>query len=143
MIIKILSVQVPQFWEAIKYTIRVAEALPENQLQPVYIEWLHDLLNDKAQCFISLSPERRLRGLILSKIVLDKVTGEKYIQLGSLYAWEQISNEEYVEACNIIAKLGRKEGCTHITARSSNPRVSEIASYLGFKEKYKVYDFRL
>uniref|UniRef100_A0A6H1ZPG0 Acetyltransferase n=1 Tax=viral metagenome TaxID=1070528 RepID=A0A6H1ZPG0_9ZZZZ len=143
MIIKILSIQVPQFWEAIKYTVRAVEEIEPANLQVVYVELLHALLNDKAQCFVSFDKDRILKGLIITRIAVDKVTGVKFIQLESLFAWDKITDEDYKEAYDLILLFAKKNNCKYITGKSSNPRVLEIVTRLGFKEKCKVFEVRL
>ena len=143
MIIKILSIQVPQFWEAIKYTVRAVEQIDSSNLQDVYNELLHALLNDKAQCFVSFDKDRILKGLVITRIAVDKVTGVKFIQLESLFAWDKITDEDYQEAYNLILLFAKKNDCKYVTGKSGNSRVLDIVTRLGFKEKYKVFEVRL
>jgi hypothetical protein len=143
MIIKILPIQIPQFWEAVKFTVRAVELISPGDLQAVYVELLHALLNDKAQCFVSLDNKRVLKGLILTRISVDKVSGVKFIQLESLFAWDQITDEDYKEAYALVMLFAQKNNCKYITGKSNNPRVLEIAYRLGFREKHKVFEVRL
>lgn len=143
MIIKILSPQIPAFWDAIKFTVRSAEPLNDESLQPVYNDLLQALLSDKAQCFVSVGSERRLRGLILSRVMMDTVTDEVFLMLGSLYAWDKITDEEYKEGHDLIMRFARKQDCKYIAARTSNLRTMEIANNLGFREKYRMFEVRL
>ena len=137
MIIKILAIQVPLFWEAIKYSVRAVESINADNLQAVYTELLHALLNDKAQCFIAIDKDRKLKGLLLTRIAVDKVIGVKFIELGSLYAWEKVSDEEYLEAYNLMVLFAKKNNCKYIAGKTNSPRVMEIVAKLGFKENYK------
>ena len=144
MIIKILAIQIPQFWEAIKFTIRAV--LPSSSLQDMqvlYVEALHTLLNDKAQCFACLDESRRLKGMILTRLGVDKVLGCSFIQFELAYAWDKLTDEDWKEAYNHVMLFCKKTDCKYMVVKSINPRILEMATRYGFKKKFEILEARI
>jgi hypothetical protein len=136
-------VQIPKFWEPIKTAVAKADEVQEKDLQSYMNELLHALLNDKAQCFIVLDENRVLKGMLLTRIIFDKVLNEKYISLNSIYAWDKLSDADYKEGYALIMKFAETEKCKYIQGRSRHDHVRKIAKSLGFTERYTVFDLQL
>lgn len=143
MIIKILPMQVPQFWEAIKSTIKAVAVVSPQELQSIYIEALHSLLSDKAQCFVCLDKDRRLKGMILTKIGVDRPLNCTYIQFELAFAWDKLTDADYKECYDIVMLFCKKNNCKYMVIKSMNPRILEIASRYGFVKKFEVHEARL
>lgn len=143
MVIKLLSVQIPTFFEAIKTAVISADEVDEKDQQPYFNELLHALLNDKAQCFIALDEERILKGLLITRVMTDKILDETYLSLGSIYAWAKLSDTNYKEAYDLLMRFAEKEHCKYIQGRSRHDHVKGIAKSLGFTERFTVFDLQL
>ena len=72
MIIKIVSKQIPYFWNAIKYTVKEAGEVNEKDFQPYCNELLQALLSDKAQCFVRLDDKRILEAVLITRIMENR-----------------------------------------------------------------------
>ena len=144
MIIKILPLQIPQFWEAIKSTIRsVVPASTSQDIQVLYVEALHALLNDKAQCFVCLDNNRILKGMILTRIGVDKVVGCTYIQFELAYAWDKLTNEDWQETYELVMLFCKKADCKYMLIKSINPRILEMAARYGFTKKFEIHQAQI
>lgn len=143
MIIKLLSVQIPKFWEPLKLAVTKADEVQEKDLQPYLNELLHTLLNDKAQCFIVLDENRVLKGILLTRILFDKVLNEKYLSLQSIYAWDKLFDADYKEGWDLVMRFAEKEDCKYLQGRSRHGNVLKIVQSLGFTLRQTIYDLQL
>ena len=143
MLIKLLSTQIPQTWEVIKFAVtRVDEVDPEN-LQPYLNELLHALLSDKAQCFVRLNKDRIIIALYITRIRADKITGKKYLFIQNVYSFKTVIDETWTQDANLLKEFAKKEKCSYLSFYSRNKRIWELGEMAGFKEKYRVFDFQL
>jgi len=142
-IIRLLPGQVIKLWEAIKYGVIRADEVKEKDRQVYLNELLHALLNEKAQCFIRLSDDRRLFAILITRFQVDKITGNKDLYLQGLYSWEIVNNEIWQRDIDFIRDFARREKCNRITFKSNVPRVMEIAKLLEFKENLREFVFDL
>ncbi len=143
MIIKILPKQIPIFWEAIKFGATQADEIDKKDMQLYLNELLQALLNDKAQCFAALNDERILSGLLVTRVVISKITEEKSLLLQSLYVWEAMENQMWQEAFNLIYKFAMMEQCKTISLNSRNKLVWRRAESFGFKEISRAFSLSI
>lgn len=143
MIIKLLSEQIPTFWEAIKFATREANEYDESELPAVFNQLLHQLLSDKAQCFVILSEEKILRGVVLTMIAFDMINNKKYLNIETLYMFEKAKSEEFLDTYSLCKRYAQAEKCVSFRFKSRNPKVWEIATRFGFIEKYRTYESKI
>ena len=143
MIIKLLSSQIPAFWESIKFTVKEADEVDEKDLQPYLNELLHALLNDTAQCFVRLDDNRVLTAMLISRILGDKVTGEKYLFLQCLYSWQRQPDEVWQQDTDFVRQFAINSGCKYLSFTSRNEAMFKLGEKLGFTEKYRTFDCRI
>lgn len=143
MITKILSTQIVIFWETIKHCTVRADEVDRKDLQPYLNELLRALLNDKAQCWVRLDENRVLMAMMITRINIDKVTGEKYLHLQGLYSFQVVSDDIWKKDIVFIRKFAEKESCSYISFNSRHKKVWELGKTLGFQEKHRVFNFRL
>ena len=143
MIVKLLSKQIPAFWDAIKFAVAQADEVDEKDLQPYLNELLHALLNEKAQCFVALDEARVLVGLLVTRVQIDKITGDKYLLLQSAYVWKKQEMSEWTAMYEMFRKFAEKEQCKYISFSSRNPAMWSRPIALGFVEKTRVFTLNL
>ena len=143
MIIRLLSVQIPVFWNAIKMTVKEADEVDEANLQPYLNELLHALLNDTAQCFIRLDENKTLIALLVTRVMVDKVTGEKYLYLQSLYSWKKPEDGIWQRDVQFVMDFAKQQECKYISCQSRNEAIWNLVEQLGFAEKTRVFDLRI
>ncbi|MCC7570634.1 hypothetical protein KO465_04760 [Candidatus Micrarchaeota archaeon] len=143
-IYRVLCMQVPVFWEAIKYCCVQADEVPEDARQHYFMSLLQDLLSDKAQCFIVLDHERVLRAMAITRIISDKTSGQKELEIQCLYSMMHIPDEDLQRYWGFIGEFGRKESCKAVVFNTRNERIMDIAEMLGCQERLRRYslDFR-
>ena len=141
--IKLLPAQIPQQWELIKYITVKVDEVDEKDLQPYLNELLHALLNGKAQCFLGLSEKRNITGVWITRLMIDKITGEKYLFAQILYSFKFVDDESRKQEIDFIKEFARKEQCSYISFRSRNKRIWKIGEMNGFRENFRTFSFRL
>ena len=143
MFIKLLSLEIPKYWETIKAAAATVNQIPEKDL-PLYLNrLLHALLNDKAQCFVRVTgtgDKRRIIAVLLTRIVGDEITGEKSLFIECLYSYKVVSDERWIREMDIVKKFAEKANCKRITFYTRNERMFEIAQLLGFKERFRCFE---
>jgi len=142
-VIRLLPVQVVKLWEAIKYGVIRADEVKEKDRQVYLNELLHALLNEKAQCFVRLSDDRRLLAMLITRFQVNKITGDKELYLQGLYSWEAVNDEVWQHDMDFVKEFARREKCNRITFKSNNPRAMEIGELSGFKENIREFVLNL
>ena len=142
MIIKILSPQIPAFWDAIKFAVRAAEEIGDIP-QSYYNELLHALLSDKAQCFVALTNERALTGLVLTRLLVNKVNEEKFLYIEAFYLWGLPESKTWEDGYSLILKFAKKEDCKSIEFTSHSPSMWRRVEAIGFQEKTRTFTIKL
>lgn len=141
--IKLLPAQVPQQWELIKYITVKVDDVDDKNLQPYLNELLHALLNGKAQCFLELNQNRSVVGVCITRLTVDKITGEKHLLVQNVYAFEVANGETRKQSFDFLKEFARKEQCSYMSFKSRNKRIWELGISNGFKEKNRTFEFYL
>ena len=143
MLIKLISTQVVDFWEVIKFAVTRVDEVDSKDLQLYLNELLHALLSDKAQCFVRLSKDRILIALYITRIRTDKITGKKYLFIQNVYSFKATIDETWTQDADFLKEFAKKEKCSYLSFYSRNKRIWELGEMVGFKERYRVFNFRL
>ena len=143
MIVKLPVVQIPTFWEIIKFAIASVYMVKSDNYRSVFNLALHKLLNDQAQCWVRLNDKRMLIALTLTEIQMDKITGVKSLFVPVLYSWRPTGNEEWREDFEFIVEFARKIDCKQITCESDVARCWEIYKECGFNETTRKYSLKI
>ena len=141
MLIKLIPKQIPIFWETIKYSCEKADALHQENYQPYFNELLHALLSDKAQCFVRLDDKRVLLGLLITRFLGNKVTGEKEFRLQSAYSFHSEPQAVWAKDFGVVLEIAMKTGCTKITFETNNPQLASLGTSVGCKEVSRLYEY--
>jgi hypothetical protein len=141
--IKLLAAQIPEMWELIKFiTIKVDE-VNEKDLQPYLNELLHALLNNKAQCFVELSEDRNVVGVCITRFMIDKITGQKFLFIQNAYSFQVANDEARKQFMDFLKEFAKKEQCAYLSFSSRNKRIGELGLQNGFREKNRIFEFYL
>jgi len=141
MFVKLLPAQIPTFWETIKFGCQKADVLTPDNYQAYFNELLHALLSDKAQCFVRLNDDRKIIGVLVTRVLGNKISGNKYLLLQSAYSFDSRPQDVWIEDLKVVGVFAKEMGCKSITFETSNPRIVELALNSGFREKSRSYEF--
>jgi len=143
MIIRLLSTQIPQAWELIKFACVKADEVNNGDMPHYFNELLHALLSDKAQCFVKLDDERKILALLITRIMIDKITGRKSLLIQALYSWKSVDDKEWQDGFNFVKEFAKHEQCKRISFESRNPRVWQLTETLGFRENLRRFTLNM
>jgi len=138
--IKLLPTQIPVYWELLKHITVKVDEVDEKNLQPYLNELLHALLNGKAQCFLGLDDKRTVITVFITRLMIDKITGEKYLFIQNMYSFKVADNESRKQDIDFLKEFAREEQCAYMAFRSRNKRIWELGEITGFKEKARIFE---
>lgn len=136
---RILPGQVPYFWEAIKFTVVKTDEVDESSRPFYFNELLQALLSEKAQCFVVLDINKILNAILLTRIIIDRVSQQKELFIQNLYSMKTVSDDNLRFYFNFIKKFAVKEDCRVLTFNSRNPRIWDIADVVDCYERYRSF----
>lgn len=139
MIIRVLPTQIPKFWELIKFSCVQADEVDKKDFPSYFNSLLCDLLSEKSQCWVRTNEKKELTALTVTKIVVDKVTGEKSLVMQVVYSWSRGESREWIEDANLLKAFAIKEKCNSMMFTSRNEAVYRIAKTLSFDEVSRVF----
>jgi len=143
MINKLIPKQIPIFWDTIKYACKQADALHQENYQSYFNELLHALLSDKAQCFVRLDEKRVIIGVLVTRFIGNKITGEKALRLQIAYSFQSEPQAVWQKDFAVIMDIALKTNCTKITFETSNPQLANLGMSVGCKEVSRLYEYRI
>lgn len=142
-VIRLLPNQIPQYWELIKFACAKADKVDEEYYLDYFNELLYSLLSGKAQCFVAINETREIIGLLVTRILLDRITGDNYLFLQSLYGWEKMNQDIWEEAYMLVIEFAQNSKCKHLICQTGNPKVWENVEKIGFIDYERVYRVKL
>ena len=134
MVVKLLSTQIPIFWESIKFCMTNADEVKVEDLQPYLNNLLHSLLSDLAQCFVRLDDTRNLLGVMVTKIEVNKITGKQQLCIQGLYSFKNVKDKEWQNDYTIILRFAKNAKCKSVVFSTRNKKVIRLGELLGFVE---------
>ena len=140
---RLISVQIPMFWDAIKFACVKSDEVDEKNYSAYFNELLHALLSDKAQCFVMLDTGKILHSIAISRITTNPILGRKELLLQCVYSMHTMNTEELMRNLKVLVDLAKKEKCNAVTFNSRNPRVWEMAKLSGCKERTRNFVYEL
>ena len=141
MLIRVRATQIPRVWDVVKFAADKANEI-EGREQSFYNQTLLDLLNDHAQCFVRLSPERRIQMVGVTKVVVSPLTNVRLLTIQFLYAFE-MGGDVWTEDFEMLREFAKQMECNLITFETKNPAVLALAQRLGFTEAFRTMAFSL
>jgi len=142
-VVKLVPQQIPAFWDTIKYICKETDTASQKNF-PVYCnKLLHDLLNEKAQCWVRLDDNRVLLGMMVTEICHNKQTDETYLHVPALYSWKMVSTEMWLKDWEFFKEFAVKAGCKYIDCQSANPQAWRLFESVGLREVSRSFAFRL
>ena len=143
MYIRVLAPQIPKIWDVIKFAISKVYKIDKEQAGFIFINVLHELLNDKYQCFVHLSDDeqRTIRAMVFTELCVNKISGKKTLGIPCLYSFNYHAMEDWREFFKLVVDFAKQENAFPINCESGNERVWEIVEYLGFDEVSRNFSY--
>ena len=134
MVTRVLATQISTIWESIKFATVQVGGVEKSDYQFVFNYLFRKLLDDKMQCWVRLSEERKILTLAITEIQIDKIKKDKILIMHALYSWRLTDNDQWVKNFAPIMEFAKKQQCKQFVFESGNPRIWEITESWGFKE---------
>lgn len=132
---RLLSTQIPQFWEYIKYALSQVERFgSDDESLGAYNRVFASLLNDKSQCFL-MQNDKGLKALMITEIMEDLITSKRTLNIRCLYAFTPVTNEEWRSDIGVLLDVAKVAKCSKIIFQTSNARIEGIAKMVGFTQR--------
>lgn len=138
MLVQIQAIQVPDFWEVIKFAAVNSDHIEEQHIEYYCLELLQDLLSNKKICFIAQKEEF----VVILEFKVDKMRNMKYLYFNNLYSFKHQTDAIWEEVFSDFYKIAKAADCKAIMGDSNNDKVAEINKNLGtlcLSKKYAYY----
>lgn len=142
MIVKLLPTQIKDHWESIKFSAVKADLVKDKDVPEYSVNLLLDLLNDKAQCIMSVEDGKIQRILIVS-FMYDIVRKTKSMVFRTMYSFTLASPEQWVEESTAVYQYAKKMNCNEICMTTANHRIEQLAESYGMGVRSKNYSIIL
>lgn len=140
MLIQIHSIQIPAYWEIIKYGAVKTDNIQPEDIEDYSLNLLHDLLSNKKSCFVHQVDDNVMLMTIITFMVSD-LTKKKSLHMLNLYAFSHQNDEVWINALVDLVAIAKKEGCYKLIAESDNDRIQELAKVIQAKHVRNVYEY--
>ena len=131
--------QIPAFWEAIKFASANADQVEEEFRGKYFNRLLYQLLSGKAQCFVELSSDRRLRAMAITKVMTDEIRDESTLLVSCLYAFEKRDKSIWSDDMKALYQFAKKSNCRTITCWATNEKIVELCKYVGMNQRFESF----
>ncbi len=134
----------PIIWGNIKWACAQADEVDPNDYSAYFNELLQALLSEKAQCWLRFRrDDRRLLAMLITRVTYDKLTGKKELYLQCLYSLEPVAEQVWGRDWEYISEFVRQQECETVYFNSRHKRLWDLAEKVGFREKYRTYEFKV
>lgn len=140
MLVQIHSIQIPAYWEIIKYGAVKTDEIQEADIEEYSLNLLHDLLSNKKSCFVHQVDDKVMLMTIITFMVED-LTKKKNLHMLNLYAFSHQENDVWINALVDIVAIAKKEGCHKLVAQSNNTRIKELVRVIQANHVRNVYEY--
>lgn len=141
MLVQIQPIQIPTFWEPIKYATIHSDEIEKEYQEEYFIQLLQDLLSSKIICFVGQS-DSAIDFIVLLEFKVEKLKNFKYLYFRNIYSFKPQENKIWQEVFGDLYKIAKNNDCKAIIGDSNNPKIEEINYSVGAKcisKKYAYY----
>ena len=143
MFIRLLSRDIPRYWELIKQAMKQVDEVDAKQFPAYARELLVALMSDRAQAWLRVDENRQITLVCLTRILHNTQFDEKYLYVQAVYSWKREPDSIWQRDLDILKDFARREGCAYAGHVSRNPRIWEVVQNIGFREVTRTFAIRL
>jgi hypothetical protein len=144
MISRLLSNQIPEFWEVIKFGAVRADGIIKEDVPLFANALLENLLSDKNQCFLKRSDvDKSPETLLVTSVDFNKVSGIKTVNILYLYSYTKALEDDWKLFAKLVLDYAALQNCQFIQFSSNNPMVWKLGESYGFQELYRTYSLKV
>jgi len=144
MLVKLLSDQIANYWNVIRYAIEQALPPIANEEYNKMNRILESLLNGSMDCWVSVDEEnKKIEGVMVTTFSEDYCSGVRNLLVYSVFGYNEISNKSWSEGFETISKWAKHNGCYRIIAYTDVERIKEVVKSLGGEARYTLISIPL
>lgn len=133
---------IKKIWSDLRFGLQ--QSLPPTGKQSMrsYTYILSDLLSGRAQCWVAYGVKDEvysLHGFVITFLRSDPLTRDKYLHLYSMYAFQQMSLEDWNRLQDIVEKFAEVNNCTALTSFTNNPAIARNFERRGGKNDWQYW----
>lgn len=141
-IYRILSIQVPHYWDLVKFVLSEVEGIPTEHADGVFNRVFAKLMCSKMQCFV-LMDDKEITGLVLTELFEHEVTTEGTLNVRALYSFQEDNEKIWKKAFGLVNRFAKKERCSKIRMEFKSPEILDLAKANRYEEVSKVMELRI
>lgn len=135
----LIAEDIVKYWEPIKYGAVRVNAAKEKNIEKYCTGLLWGLLMGDVQAWFVLSPERRLKATVITRIVKNE-GNIPCLTIISGYGYEPTTEEEKVKGMEKLFEFAKNQGCSPtIVALTSNPMAANALNKMGMRKEFEGY----
>lgn len=136
MIIKLTELQITNYWELIKDMLHRAYSDTPELWNTIDDNILRSLLTANKLCWMayktSAQASAEIVGVMITEVRTSDITGIRSLEISSIGSWETLDYSFYQDAFTVLCAFGRSNNCSEVSFYSSNQRVLNVATRIGF-----------
>ena len=129
--VKLISTQIVDFWELIKYALNQVERIGDIESDGIYNRLFAALLNDRSQCFVAYDDDKAISAICITSLEYDEIRDRSLLRIRCLYAFKSAHNDMWSKEFEIIKEFARSEKCSKIIFETANPKIKAIVKSIG------------
>ena len=137
-VIKLVSPNIIEYWNVIKYAVQEANGIPDELKQKSNIALAESLLTKKHQCWFAKSDDGHVKTVLITRITSEFGVGRLVVDV--IYGYAATTEEEQKEIFEAMLTFAKNSGCHVISGTTDNPVMIKILDGLSFHEKAKVFE---
>lgn len=141
MLIQIQPIQIPQFWELIKFAAVATNNIEEEHQDYYILNMLQDLLASKKTAFVIFNGDNQVTLVVVIEIRRDDLRDQKIMYMDCLYSFEKQPEENWGLAVMDLAVIAKKADCKAILGDTANPNLAKILEANGGECVSKRYKY--
>jgi hypothetical protein len=126
MLIQIQPIQVPQFWDMIKFAAISTDNISEEHKSYYLLTLLQDLLAGKKTAFVIQNKENAVTLVVIIEVKRDELTNTKIMFMTCLYSFERQPEKNWDTAVMDLAIIAKVTGCVSIVGDTASSKLGEI-----------------
>jgi len=143
MILKIPALQIPNYWELIKFAGVKADGIADKDISRYAIELLLKLLDGTYGALLSFNKDKSLNRVLIYEFYQDKITDEKVVQFKIMYSFNHASKENWDEESVLVYEFAKTNNCDLVRATIRSDQLMDITDQLGGTVESKNYYIKL
>lgn len=143
MLISIPTIQIPTYWEMIKFAAVKAAKIEEKDISSYSLGLLYSIMKEDIQCLLSYGDDQKINRMLLIYFEQDILLEAKILWIHTLYSFVPADDQAFNNDAKILFDYCQKKECSYIKMTTSNKRVMQVASAFNFTEVSKNYSLKL